>query len=76
MTSLPIKRWVINSQKEDLSGLSYEDAVLGVTLGPEDVLVEMRAGSINYRDLVIGKVNTPLPPDLLDPFTPYRRGIC
>ena len=76
MTSVPVKRWVINSQKEDLSGLSYEDAVLETTLGPEDVLVEMRAGSINYRDLVIGKVNTPCDPVHLDPFTSYQRGIC
>lgn len=56
MTSVSVKRWVINSQNDDLSGLKYVDATLDTNLGPDDVLVEMRAGSINYRDLVIGKV--------------------
>lgn len=56
MSSIPVKRWVIDSQNEDLSGLKYVDATLATNLGPDDVLVEMRVGSINYRDLVIGKV--------------------
>ena len=56
MTPVPVKRWAIDSQEEDLSGLKYVDAVLDTNLGPDDVLVEMQAGSINYRDLVIGKV--------------------
>lgn len=56
MTPIYVKRWAIDSQEEDLSGLKYVDAVLDTNLGPDDVLVEMQAGSINYRDLVIGKV--------------------
>lgn len=56
MTSVSVKRWVIDSQNDDLSGLKYVDATLDTNLGPDDVLVEMRVGSINYRDLVIGKV--------------------
>ena len=64
MGSIPVKRWIINSQKEDLSGLQYTDATLDTSLGPDDVLVEMRAGSINYRDLLIGRVTA------LFPFTP------
>lgn len=59
MTPVPVKRWIIDSQDDDLSGLKYVDGVLGSEVGPDDVLVEMRAGSINYRDLVIGKVNPP-----------------
>lgn len=56
MTSIPVKRWTIESQKDDLSGLEYGDGALESNLGPDDVLVEMRTGSINYRDLVIAKV--------------------
>lgn len=61
MTSIPIKKWVIDSQNDDLSGLKYVDAALETNLGPDDVLVEMRVGSINYRDLVIGKVSPSAP---------------
>ncbi|KAI0127897.1 hypothetical protein BJ170DRAFT_393618 [Xylariales sp. AK1849] len=53
-------RWVLDLAQEGLSSLHYDTAVSPPTaadLGPEDVLVEMRAASLNYRDLVITRGN-------------------
>ena len=49
--------WVIASQKEDLSGLVFKDVTSVRELGAHDVRVELRAASLNYRDLVIAKVS-------------------
>lgn len=54
------KAWTIESQNEDLSGLVLKDVEVQQELGEKDVLVEMKAASLNYRDLVICKVNRPL----------------
>jgi NADPH:quinone reductase-like Zn-dependent oxidoreductase len=49
--------WIITSQKEDLSGLVFKDATGSRELGAHDVRVELRAASLNYRDLVVAKVS-------------------
>ena len=49
--------WIIASQKEDLSGLVIKDTTSSRELGAHDVLVELRAASLNYRDLVVAKVS-------------------
>lgn len=48
--------WTIQSQAEDLSGLILKDIVIPQDIGEHEVLVEMRAASLNYRELVIVKV--------------------
>ena len=49
--------WIIASQTEDISGLVFQDATSARGLGPHDVRVELRAASLNYRDLVVAKVS-------------------
>jgi NADPH:quinone reductase-like Zn-dependent oxidoreductase len=49
--------WIIASQKEDLSGLVFQDTTGSRQLGAHDVRVELRAASLNYRDLVVAKVS-------------------
>jgi NADPH:quinone reductase-like Zn-dependent oxidoreductase len=50
-------RWILSSQN-GIDSLTFEEIAPVPELGPEDVLVKMHAASINYRDLVITKVNT------------------
>ncbi|KAI9901118.1 hypothetical protein N3K66_002935 [Trichothecium roseum] len=45
--------WRIASQSEDLSGLTLSQAPLTQSLKPGEVLVELRAASLNYRDIVL-----------------------
>ena len=61
MSSIAVKKWTIKSQEDDLSGLKYASGTLESDLAADDVLVDMRFGSINYRDLVIAKVGPHLP---------------
>lgn len=51
-------RWVLDPNQAGLSSLRYEPTAEDKVenLGPEDVLVEMHAASLNYRDIVIAKV--------------------
>lgn len=51
------KAWVVKSQTDDLSGLVLEDVQLAQDLGDHDVLVDMRAGSLNYKEIVVAKVS-------------------
>lgn len=54
-------QWVLDSAQEGIKSLKYDASTAAVTeLGPEDVLVKMHAASLNYRDLVICKVSSPL----------------
>lgn len=47
-------RWILTSQKGFENSLQYEEGVpLPTELGPRDVLVELHAASLNYRELVI-----------------------
>ncbi|KAK7222234.1 hypothetical protein V2G26_010237 [Clonostachys chloroleuca] len=47
--------WSIDSQASDLSGLVLQNQRPVPELGDKDVLVELRAASLNYRDLVVAK---------------------
>lgn len=51
------RAWTIESQKDDLSGLVFKDVDLPRQLGEKEVLVEMKAASLNYRDLVACKAS-------------------
>lgn len=49
--------WRIQEQSDDLSGLAFSNTnLLQTQLDDDEVLVEMRAASLNYRDLVLAKV--------------------
>ncbi|KAL2202333.1 zinc-binding oxidoreductase, partial [Sarocladium strictum] len=55
MSPSNIQQWSVTAQKEDLSGLELQTKPLPEELGPDEVLVELRAASLNYRDIVIAK---------------------
>jgi len=59
MTQSTIQQWNVVSQEDDLSGLELQTKPAITELGPDEVLVELRAASLNYRDLVIAKVSIP-----------------
>lgn len=52
-------RWVLDSAQEGISSLRYEpDATFTAgQVGPEEVLVEIHAASLNYRELAICRVS-------------------
>lgn len=56
MTATTAKAWTIESQAEDLSGLAFKDVTVPEELGEHDILVDMKAASFNYRELVVCKV--------------------
>lgn len=49
--------WQIQTQAADLSGLVLENVDYRTKLQDDEVLVEVRAASLNYRDLVLAKVS-------------------
>ena len=51
------KAWTIESQTKDLSGLVFKNVDLPQELGEHEVLVEMKAASLNYRELVAATVS-------------------
>ncbi|KAF4125476.1 Alcohol dehydrogenase GroES-like domain [Geosmithia morbida] len=58
---VPIQSWHIESQSEDLVGLILRDhEPAPLELGDDEILVEMRAASLNYRDLVLATGSIPL----------------
>lgn len=57
-TPTTIKQWVVTSNKGDFSGLQLQDAPLP-KVGDNDVLIKIRAASLNYRDLAIARVSIP-----------------
>lgn len=62
-TSSSTEGWLLDTAQQGLSSLRYEStvSVRADQLGPEDVLVEIRAASLNYRDLAITRVHMPIP---------------
>lgn len=52
-------RWVLDSAQEGISSLRYEPdtTFTAEQLGPEEVLVEIHAASLNYRELAICRVS-------------------
>lgn len=54
----PAGAWKLDGAQEGLSSLKYEPAFSARAehLGPEDVLVDFYAASLNYRDIAITKV--------------------
>ena len=49
-------RWILNSQVNLDSSLQYEEGVSLPDLEEKEVLVEIHAASLNYRDLAIAQV--------------------
>ncbi|KFH41228.1 Zinc-type alcohol dehydrogenase-like protein -like protein [Hapsidospora chrysogenum ATCC 11550] len=49
----------ISSQSEGLSGLVFRDTEIPQNLKDHEVLVELRAASLNYRDIVLATGNMP-----------------
>ncbi|POS70233.1 alcohol dehydrogenase [Diaporthe helianthi] len=66
-------RWILDSAQEGISSLHYEPGATFTAdqVGPEEVLVEIHAASLNYRELAICRGNPssaiPLPatPDVI-----------
>ncbi|KAH7110664.1 hypothetical protein B0J13DRAFT_499735 [Dactylonectria estremocensis] len=60
------RRWILTSQEGFETSLKYEENIPVPStdkLGPNEVLVKMRAASLNYRDIVIagpGGINGPI----------------
>lgn len=54
----PSGRWVLDSAQEGISSLRYEASATweAVQVAPEEVLVEIHAASLNYREIAICKV--------------------
>ena len=70
--SLPTtqKQWVVRRVVENsFDGLVYEPSAPVPTLGDNDVLVKVQGASLNFRDLIIPRVNFPLTPSLSPPPT-------
>lgn len=55
-SEVPTGRWVLDSKQKGISSLHYDAAATAPELGPQQVLVRMRAASLNYRDLAIARV--------------------
>ncbi|ROV93911.1 hypothetical protein VSDG_06285 [Cytospora chrysosperma] len=66
-------RWVLDSAQEGTSSLRYEDSLTfeATQMAPDEVLVDIHAASLNYREIAIAKGNPtsaiPLPatPDVI-----------
>lgn len=54
MTRTTTRCWTINSREKGIDGFAFVSAPVP-SLGDHDVLVRMRAASLNYRDLVIAE---------------------
>ena len=50
-----MKQWIVESKDRDFDGLVYQDAHIP-KVGESEVLVKLQAASLNYRDLIIPKV--------------------
>jgi NADPH:quinone reductase-like Zn-dependent oxidoreductase len=50
-----MKQWIVESKDKDFDGLIYQDAPVP-KVGESEVLVKLQAASLNYRDLIIPKV--------------------
>jgi NADPH:quinone reductase-like Zn-dependent oxidoreductase len=61
-------RWVLKSQ-HGLDSLVYEQETIIPDIGVEEVLVELHAASLNYRDLVISTVCLANDPYISSPTT-------
>ncbi|KFA48770.1 hypothetical protein S40293_01472 [Stachybotrys chartarum IBT 40293] len=55
MSTLTASCWRIREQKEDFSGLVFETADVPSSLAADEVLVELHAASLNYRDVVLAQ---------------------
>lgn len=54
------RQWILNSQEGFETSLEYQENVLEPTadeIGPNEVLVEIRAASLNYREIMIASPN-------------------
>lgn len=56
MAPSTMKQWVVESKEKDFDGLSLQKAPVP-KVGENEVLVKLQAASLNYRDLIIPKVN-------------------
>lgn len=55
----PKGRWVLDSAQEGISSLRYEDSLTfeATQIAPDEVLVDIHAASLNYREIAIAKVH-------------------
>lgn len=62
MMSVPstARQWVVNDAKNGFDGLELQQSVEVPQPGDYEVLVAMKAVSLNYRDLIIPQVRLPL----------------
>lgn len=54
------RQWILNSQEGFETSLEYQEGVHEPTadeIGPNEVLVEIRAASLNYREILIASPN-------------------
>lgn len=54
------RQWILNSQEGFEASLEYQENVLVPTadeLGPDEVLVEIHAASLNYREIMLASPN-------------------
>ncbi|KAM0511036.1 hypothetical protein ACHAPE_010297 [Trichoderma viride] len=54
------RQWILNSQEGFETSLKYQENVLEPTadeVGPNEILVEIRAASLNYREILIASPN-------------------
>ncbi|KAK0666415.1 putative alcohol dehydrogenase [Cercophora samala] len=49
------KKWILTGQEGYDASLELVDSEISTDVGPDDVLVQLQAASLNYRDLVIAK---------------------
>ena len=54
------KQWVVSGTDKGFDGLEFKEAAVP-TVGENEVLVRLRAASLNYRDLIIPKGQYPFP---------------
>jgi NADPH:quinone reductase-like Zn-dependent oxidoreductase len=55
MAKLSSAQWTLEAQN-GIESLKFAEVPIPTTLGQHEVLVELRAASLNYRDIVIAKV--------------------
>jgi NADPH:quinone reductase-like Zn-dependent oxidoreductase len=55
MTTTTVSQWTLDGQN-GITSLKSGTTKLPTNLGENEVLVELRAASLNYRDIVLAKV--------------------
>ena len=56
MSAISFKKWTIRDPIKGFDSLEMSSGICSTTLGDHDILVNFKAVSLNYRDIVIAKV--------------------